>query len=279
MQQKSYNNEPTLFLVPTPIGNLEDITIRALNVLKKVKVIFAEDTRETKKLLINYNIKKKLISAYDYNEKIVKYKMVNYLREGYSIALVSDRGAPLICDPGYECVLYVIKNGYNVVSLPAGTAFVPALLMSGIEPYPFVFWGFLSHSKTKKRKELTAIANLNFTIIFYESPHRLSDTLNEVYNIMGNRYISIAREISKKYEEIYRGKIKEIINELEIIKGEIVIIIEGNKNSIKCFDLSPIEQINVYIKKGILVNKAIKMVAKERNLNKNELYKQYHIRK
>lgn len=276
MSQKSYDGKATLFLISTPIGNLDDITLRAINSLKEVKVIFSEDTRVTRQLLNHLNIKKKLISNHQYNEKENKEKIIEYLQKGENVGLVTDRGTPIISDPGYELTKHVIANGYNVVAISGITALIPALITSGIDPQPFTFYGFLNSKKNKRLQELKELKSLRSTLIFYESPHRLTETLTDMLNIFGDRNISVSREITKKFEEIYRGKISDIISETLEVKGEIVIITEGN-TSINNYDqLSIIEHVNLYIKEGLDSREAIKKVAKDRNLPKNKIYKIYH---
>ena len=276
MIQKSYDGSPILYIVPTPIGNLEDITIRALNVLKEVDVIFAEDTRTTKQLLTNFNINKKLISSHLYNENQNEAKEIDYLKQGKNIAIVSDRGTPVISDPGYILVKNAIKNGYNVVCLPGPTAVIPALVMSGLSGGPFTFYGFLNSKESKRKKELETLKQSPYPIAFYEAPHRLKKTLNNIYEIFGNRKIAIVREISKRYEEVIRGTVENLLKTVENLKGEIVIVVEGN-NEIKTFEnLSIKEHINLYIEDGLTPNEAIKKVAKERNVPKSEIYNNYH---
>lgn len=277
MSQKSYDKSPTLYLIPTPIGNMEDITIRAINILKEVEVIFCEDTRVTKQLLRYYDINKKLISSHEYNEEKNKEKLLYYLSNGFNVGLVSDRGTPIISDPGYELAKYAIDKNYNVVSLPGPTALIPALTSSGIQPMPFYFYGFLNSKSNSRKKELEKLKNIEATIIIYEAPHRIKSTLIDIKNIMGNnRKISISREITKKYEEIYRGEVWEIIEQDNEYIGEIVIIIEGN-NDIKKFDnLSVKEHVNFYINDGQSVMDAIKLVSKERGIKKSEIYNIYH---
>ena len=276
MSQKSYNNKPTLYLIATPIGNMEDITYRAINVLKSVSVIFSEDTRVTNQLLSYYNIKNKLISSHQYNEKENIDKLLKYLNDGQDVGLVTDRGTPIISDPGYYLAQTAINNNYNVVSIPGATAFVSALITSNIEAQPFTFIGFLNSKQSKRRKELEELKNHKYTLIFYESPHRLIDTLNDMLKIMGNRNIAISREITKKFEEIYRGTISDVINELEVVKGEFVIVLEGNKDVNDFSNLSILEHVDLYIKNGYDSKEAIKKVAHERKLNKNEVYREYH---
>lgn len=276
MSQKSYNNTPSLYIVPTPIGNMEDITYRAINVLKSVSVIFSEDTRVTNQLLSYYNIKNKLISSHQYNEKDNIDKLLKYLNDGQDVGLVTDRGTPIISDPGYYLAKAAINNNYNVVSIPGATAFVSALITSNIDAQPFTFFGFLNSKSSKRRKELEELKNNKYTLIFYESPHRLIDTLNDILKILGNRNISISREITKKFEEIYRGTISDVINELDVLKGEFVIVVEGNKDVNDFSNLSILDHVNLYIENGLDSKEAIKKVAHERKLNKNEVYSEYH---
>ncbi|MBQ9318292.1 MAG: 16S rRNA (cytidine(1402)-2'-O)-methyltransferase [Bacilli bacterium] len=277
MSQKSYDNSPTLYLIPTPIGNMEDITIRALNILKEVDVIFCEDTRVTGQLLKYFNIEKKLISSHNYNEANNKDKLIEYLSNGSNVGLVSDRGTPIISDPGYELAKCAIDNNFNVVSLPGATALIPALTSSGIKPMPFYYYGFLNSKDSARRKELESLKMLDATLIFYEAPHRINKTLIDLGNILGNnRNISISREITKKYEEIYRGTIEELIQQNNEYKGELVIVLEGNKQNIEYKSLSIDEHVNFYIEDGKSSMEAIKIVAKERGMKKSEVYDIYH---
>ncbi len=278
MSQKSYDNSPSLYLIPTPIGNMEDITIRAINTLKKVDVIFCEDTRVTGELLKYYDIKKKLISSHEYNESRNKQKLLEYFQKGFNVGLVSDRGTPIISDPGYVLAKFAIENGYNVISLPGATALVPALTSSGICPMPFYYYGFLKSQDSARKKELEMLKNIEATLIIYETPHRIKKVLIDLGNILGNRQISISREITKKFEEIYRGTIDELIKENNSYKGELVIVIEGNKNIQKYNNLNIKEHIDFYLKDGISVMDAIKIVAKERGMKKSEVYNLYHIK-
>ncbi len=276
MSQKSYNNSPTLYLIPTPIGNLEDITLRAINILKKVEVIFCEDTRVTALLLNHLDIKKKLISSHKFNESMNDDKLLEYLNNGVDVGLVTDRGTPIISDPGYELVKVAINNNFNVVALPGPTAFVPALITSGLSPQPFLFYGFLNSKESKMKKELEELKNEKATIIFYEAPHRIQSTLSIIRDILGNRNACISREISKKFEEIYRETIDELLLETIEIKGEIVLIVAGN-NEVNHYDhLTIIEHVNLYIKEGYSSKDAIKKVSNDRGLNKSEVYKEYH---
>lgn len=279
MWQSSYDDSPTLYLVPTPIGNLEDMTYRSINILNTVEVIFSEDTRVTLQLLNHFDIKKKLIALHDHNEDSEKEKVLEYLKNGKSVAIVTDRGTPIISDPGYKTVKYVTDNGYNVVGLPGANAFVPALITSGIEPSPFIFYGFLNSKDSKRKTELDKLKFCKYTIIFYEAPHRIKKTMEEILEIFGDRQVSLSREISKKFESIYRGNISDLLPTLDNIKGEFVIVVssykEDNSNNNK---LSIIDNIKLYIENGMEVMDAIKRVAKERNIPKNEIYREYHRR-
>jgi len=276
MLQKSYDGKPTLYLIPTPIGNLDDITYRAVKVLNEVEVIFAEDTRVTLQLLNHLGIKKKLISNHLHNENFNKEILLEYLQNGKNVGLVSDRGTPVISDPGSVLVKYAIENGFNVVTLPGATALIPALASSGLKSERFFFFGFLESKESKRKKQLEELKNIKATIIFYEAPHRIKETLTNIYQIMGNRRVCISREISKKYEEYNRGYLLDILNEINEIKGEIVILVEES-NEVKTFNnISIIEHVNMYIKEGYTPNESIKLVAKDRNIKKNIIYNEYH---
>ncbi len=275
MIQNSYNNTPSLYLIPTPIGNLDDITYRAVKVLEEVEVIFSEDTRVTLNLLNNFGIKKKLISLHEHNENDIKEKVLDYLKSGFSVGLVTDRGTPIISDPGYKTVKYVSDNNFNVIALPGATAFVCALIASGISPQPFLFYGFLNSKDSRKKEELELLKDVEYTMIFYEAPHRIINTLNMMLDIFGNRKISISREITKKFETIYRGNLNDIIKNIPE-KGEFVIVVSGNDEKEVISDLSIKESVNLYIKAGFDVMSSIKKVARDKKLPKNEVYKEYH---
>lgn len=278
IRQKSFENEKsTLYLVATPIGNLDEMTYRAVHILNEVDYIAAEDTRNTIKLLNHFNIKKKLISHHEHNIEASSYKILELLEDA-NIALVSDAGYPAISDPGYELVMKVIEKGYNVVSISGANACLNALVVSGICPQPFLFYGFLNHSDKTKKKELSALKDYRETIVFYESPHRINKTLSLMLEYFGDRPIALCRELTKRHEEIIRGKITEILDVCDSLKGEMVIVVEGSKEIIEqTFDLDINEQIEVYMNEGLTSKEAIKKVAKERNLSKNEVYKSYHI--
>ena len=279
-RQKSYDNTPSLYILPTPIGNLDDITYRTIKVLEEVEVIFCEDTRITRQLLNHLNISnKKLISNHKYNEYEVKEKILEYLNRGNNIALVSDRGTPGISDPGFIAVECAIEDNYNVVCLPGANALIPALVMSGLDTQPFLFYGFLNSKSSKQKEELEKLNHQDVTIIFYEAPHRLKSTLENIYKVFGDRRIALVREISKLHEEVIRGNISEVIEIANTLKGEFVIIVEKHiKEETDYSNISVLEHINEYIKEGLSSNDAIKKVAKDRNVPKNDVYKEYHKR-
>ena len=278
MWQNSYDGKPTLYLVPTPIGNLEDMTFRSIEVLKSVDVIFSEDTRVTLVLLNHFDIKKKLISLHDHNEDMVKDKVLSYLKDNKNVAIVTDRGTPIVSDPGYKTVKYVSDNGYNVVGLPGACAFVPAFIVSGLPSEHFLFYGFLNSKDSKMREELNNLKNFENTIIFYEAPHRLIKCLQAILDVFGDRYVSISKEISKLHESVFRGNISDAIKSFDVVKGEYVIVVDGFKrNNDDYSNLSVVAHVNMYVKSGLYVMDAIKMVAKERNIPKSEIYKEYHV--
>lgn len=278
-RQKSFENDrPCLYLVATPIGNLEEITYRAIKILQEVDFIGAEDTRNTIKLLNHFNIQTKLISHHEHNLGQSIPKLINLLLEGNNIALVSDAGYPAISDPGYELVKEAIKNEINVIPISGANACLDALIVSGIAPQPFLFYGFLDHQDKKKKKELQDLKNYRETIVFYESPHRILKTLKLMLEIMGNREIALCREITKRHEEILRGNIEEIMEVAAELKGEMVIVVSGNDNVIEeqVFEQTIVEHVDEYVNKGMTVKDAIKEVAKLRNIKKNEVYATYH---
>lgn len=268
------NNLPTLYLVPTPIGNLEDMTFRAINVLNEVDTIYAEDTRTSRTLLNHYDIKTKLDSYHDFNEESKMVTLIEKLRKGFSIALISDAGMPLISDPGYHLVQKVINEDFNVVALPGSSALLPALVMSGIKTQPFVFMGFLD-SKSKKRKEM--IDKLKYygeTLIFYESIHRIKETLKDLYDCLGDREFAIARELSKSYEEMIHGNLSNY-QALDDLKGELVLIVAGYEEEMFNSDLTIVEQVDYFIGQGFKKTEAMKKVSQMTHLPKNKIYQEY----
>ncbi len=270
------NKKAKLYLIPTPIGNFDDISIRVINVLKEVDILFCEDTRTTSILLSKLNIKKKLIASHKYNESKNINKILKYLSENLVVGIVSDRGTPVISDPGYILTKNVIENGYEVVAIPGPTAFVPALIASGINPHHFLFYGFLDSKRSQRKKELENLKLERHTIIFYEAPHRLNETINDMKMILGNnRKVSISREISKKYERTYHGKLFDILDKIDETRGEFVIVVAGNNSVDTSINIPIIEHIKIYENQNISTMDAIKQVAKDRHMKKNEVYKEY----
>jgi len=276
MWQKSYDGSPSVYLVPTPIGNLEDMTFRAINTLKMVDVIFSEDTRVTLQLLNHFEIKNKLIALHDHNEDIVKDKVLSYLVEGKNVAIVTDRGTPIISDPGYKTVKFLKDLGYNVIGLPGSCAFVPALIASSISSEHFTFYGFLSSKESKMKQELEYLKDSEYALVFYEAPHRIEKTLRMMLEIFGDRYISISREISKLHESVYVGLISDVLKDTSEFKGEFVIVVSPSDEDEIVDDRSIVDSVNDYVCKGLTTMEAIKKVAKERKIPKNEVYKEYH---
>ena len=277
-RQSSFKNEKaSLYLVPTPIGNLGEMTIRSLEVLKSVHYIACEDTRNTIKLLNHFDIKAKLISHHEHNLHVAIPKILHLLEEGEDIAIVSDAGYPAISDPGYELVKAVIDEEYNVVPISGCNAALDALVVSGIAPQPFMFYGFLSHENKNKKKELEELKNQMMTIVFYEAPHRIKKTLTVMLDILGDRHIALCRELTKKHEEIIRGTISEVLEICDELKGEMVIVVEGAKEVVEeVFEQSIKEHVQSFVDKGMSAKDAIKEVAKIRKLKKNHVYEEYH---
>ena len=268
--------EGTLYLVATPIGNLDDITLRAIKVLKEADLIAAEDTRHTLKLLNHLEISKPMISYHRHNEEFRCEYLIKELKEGKNIALVSDAGTPGISDPGEEIVKNSIKENIKIVPIPGACAFVNALITSGISTKEFCFYGFLPLNKKNRKEKLEEIKETNKTVILYEAPHKIKNTLEDLDKILDkDRKIVLAREITKIHEEFIRGNIDEILEKSENLKGEMVLIIEGNnkeKENELC-DLSIEEHYKYYEKQGLDKKEIIKKIAKDRNVNKNEIYK------
>ncbi|WP_339229856.1 16S rRNA (cytidine(1402)-2'-O)-methyltransferase [Aeribacillus sp. FSL K6-2833] len=289
-QQKSYAEDVekgALYLVPTPIGNLEDMTFRSIRVLKECDVIAAEDTRQTKKLCHYYHIDTNIISYHEHNKNSSGRQIMKMIEEGKKVALVSDAGMPTISDPGSELVQLVLDHHYPVIPLPGANAALTALIASGIASQPFYFFGFLHHKKKEKKKQLEQLKNKKETIILYESPHRLVETLKDIHEFFGNRKIAVARELTKMYEEFVRGTVDELLDwaENHEIKGEFCLIIEGSQentpddNKETWWSKWTIkEHVEHYIEKGYPSKEAIKLAALDRNLPKREVYQEYHLK-
>ena len=270
-------NYGVLYLVATPIGNLEDITYRALKVISDVDFIAAEDTRHTLKLLNHFEIQKPMISYYEHNIRERGEKIISRIKEGKSAALVSDAGTPAISDPGEDLVKLCIEEGIRVIPVPGAVAGINALVCSGISTKRFSFEGFLSVNKKSRIDHLESVKESGYTLIFYEAPHKLLNTLRDMLKYFGNRKITVARELTKKFEEFLYTDIEGAISHFTDInpKGEFVLIIEGAKDEEKAspFDkMTILEHINYYIESGLDKKEAIKKVALDRNMPKRDVY-------
>lgn len=266
----------TLYLCATPIGNLGDMTPRCIETLKSVDLIAAEDTRQTVKLLNHFDIHTKMTSYYEHNKRDKGAYLISLLNEGKNIAVVSDAGTPGISDPGEELVEECIKKGITVTSIPGAAALISAVITSGLCTGRFCFEGFLSVNKKQRREHLEAVRTEKRTMIFYEAPHKLRATLRDFYETFGDRRISVARELTKKFEEISYLTLSEAIEKYEQIppKGEFVLVIEGcrEEKTADYSDLSVEEHVKNYIDGGMSENEAIKAAAKDRGMRKNEVY-------
>ena len=268
-------------MVATPIGNLEDITVRAVKILNEVDLIAAEDTRHTLKLLNHLKITKPLISYYKQNEKTKSNILIDKVLNGDNIAIVSDAGTPGISDPGEEIVREAIKNGIEIIPIPGACAAINALIASGLSTKQFTFIGFLPVNKRGKQEKLIEIKKLKQTLIFYEAPHKLINTLESMRDVLGERKISLAREISKIHEEHLRGNISEVLEKIDNPRGEYVIIIEGSDKDEKeeqqeiLTNLNLEEHYEYYRSQGLDKKEIIKKMAKDRNTNKNEIYQKF----
>lgn len=268
-----------IYLVATPIGNLEDMTFRAIKVLKEVDVIAAEDTRHTLKLLNYYEISKPLISYHRHNEDIKTDFLIQKVLNGENIAIVTDAGTPGISDPGEEIVKEAIKNNIDIIPIPGACALINALIASGLNTKQFTFYGFLPLNKKLRKKSFEKIKKENKTIIIYEAPHKINKTLNDILENIGDINCVIAKELTKIHEEFFRGKIYEIINILNEPKGEYIILLDLNKEdeeeNSEIENMTEEEQYEFYEKQGLSKKEIIKTIAKNKNVNKNEIYQMF----
>ena len=270
--------EGKLYLVATPIGNLEDITIRALNVLKSVDVIAAEDTRHTLKLLNHFEISKPLISYYRHNEDVRIDLLINKLKEGSNIALVSDAGTPAISDPGEVIVKEAIKNNIEVIPIPGACAAINALIASGLDTKEFEFIGFLPQNKKLRKKKMEEMGKAKKTLIIYEAPHKLINTLEELKDIIEERKVVVAKELTKIHEEFIRGSIEQVLEKLQNPKGEFIVLIEANNTDREenfFENMSLEDHYKYYEQKGYDKKEIIKQIAKDRNVSKNDIYMKF----
>lgn len=286
-QQKSFqmNERGALYLVPTPIGNLEDMTFRAIRMLKEADMIAAEDTRQTKKLCNYFEIETPTMSYHEHNKEVSGRKILDLLQAGKTVALVSDAGMPCISDPGYDVVVQALAEQYHVIPLPGANAALTALIASGLTTKNFYFYGFLQRNKKERKAELETLRYVPSTMMFYEAPHRLSDTLSSMIEILGNRQIVLCRELTKKFEEFIRGSVEEAIDwaKQNEVRGEFCILVEGSteepETGAAWWEILTVEEhVKHYVdEKHISSKEAIKTVAKERNMSKRDVYQAYHI--
>lgn len=287
-KQKSFkgaSEKGSLNLVATPIGNLMDMTYRAIEVLKEADLIAAEDTRNTRKLCTHFEIKTPLVSYHEHNKEESGEKLLQLLLEGKKIALVSDAGMPAISDPGYEIVRLCEEKGVPIIALPGANAALTALVASGLRPQPFYFYGFLHRNKKERRQELELMANRSETLLFYEAPHRIKQTLEDLLFVLGDRKASLCRELTKIHEEYIRGNLAEILEEVvgRPLKGEICLVIEGGTQLLEQEDLwwtsySVQDHVTFYMEeKGQTSKEAIRQTARDRSLPKREVYQLFHI--
>ncbi|MFC5714440.1 16S rRNA (cytidine(1402)-2'-O)-methyltransferase [Thalassorhabdus alkalitolerans] len=286
-QQKSYHTAEAdkghLYLVPTPIGNLEDMTFRAVRILQEADVILAEDTRQTRKLCTHFEIPGPLDSYHEHNKEQKEEKVLGYLKEGKTVALVSDAGTPLVSDPGQELVSSCVRAGFSVIPLPGANAAVTALIASGLAGGPFYFYGFLPRKNKEKAEILDKLSYVDGPVIFYESPYRIGKTVEDIEKQWGDREAALARELTKRHEEIFRGTLTTIREALEKepVKGECCLIVQGTgkapvEEQAWWQALDPAEHVKSYIKEGMSSKEAIKQAAKDREVPKREVYSAFH---
>lgn len=265
-----------LYIVATPIGNLEDITLRALKTLKEVDIIACEDTRVTRKLLSKYDIEKPLVSYHEYNEQQKARELISLLESGKNIALVSDSGTPGISDPGYRIVTLASQKGIEVIPVPGPCAAIAALSVSGLPTTRFAFFGFLPKSPKRRKEFLESIREYPETLVFYESPNRILETLKDIIEILGDRNVSISRELTKVFEESLKGKassVLETLSQRQSIKGEITVVVEGKRYEETELGQEVERELKELREKGLSLKEAVKTVSKESGISKNLVYK------
>ena len=274
-RSKPFNNTvPVLYLIATPIGNLKEMSPRALEVVQDMDIIAAEDTRNSFSLLNNFGIKKEMFSLREHNEIEASKHLLEMIEKGKKVAYMSDAGYPGISDPGYLLVQEMIKNGVAVSTISGSCAFINALVASGLDTKHFYFYGFLPAKESEAKEELLNLKARKETIIFYEAPHRIMKTLNILKEVLGNRYVCLARELTKINEEYIRGNLDELLTlDESSIKGEIVLIVEGNKEESIVDDNKIISRVDYFVKLGLSQKDAINVVAEEFNINKNYVKK------
>lgn len=274
-QSSFQTDQPTLYIVSTPIGNLADVSYRAVSILKSVDVIFCEDTRTSGVLLSHYDIHRPTEPYHDHNKHAASGRMLALLQEGKHVALISDAGTPLLSDPGHVVVNDVIAAGYPVVPIPGASALLAALAVSGLPPHPFLFFGFLDAKASKRADQLETLSRLPYTLVFYESPHRVHKTVESMHEILGERPLVLARELTKRYEELIRGTTSSL-RDLGPLKGEIVLLVGGATDTTAWSDDDLLAEIEELIAAGTSNKDAIRIVASRHDLAKNDVYALYH---
>lgn len=268
----------TLYIVSTPIGNLEDITLRALSILRDVQIIAAEDTRHTQKLLRHYNISTAQTSYHDHNKEEKAEVLISRLKEGNNVALVSDAGTPGISDPGYYLINRAIGEGIKVTPIPGPTASIAALSISGLPTDAFVFEGFLPAKRTARQKKLRELSTERRTLILFEAPHRLASTLRDIAEVLGDRRIVLTRELTKVFEEVIRGRVSEVIAKIEgrRLKGEVTLLLEGAQGEVAAGEVPDLhEYLKVLIEeKGLSLKDAVSKASRDLNIPRNRVYKE-----
>lgn len=279
IRQKSFENKrPTLYLVPTPIGNLSEMTPRALEVLRSVDVIACEDTRNSGQLLKHFEISKRLIACQNFNEESSSKGIVKLLEEGNNVALISDAGYPLINDPGQRVVMDASDAGFNVVPVSGCSAFLNALVASGLAAQPFLFIGFLPSGNTDRVKKLKEYKDYPMTMVFYEASHRIEKMLKDLLGVFGDRKCTIARELTKMHEEFIRGTVSELLQAVPELRGEMVVVVDGCHEDPreKLSEDDILTFVNHCMEEGMTRSEAIKAAAKETGIAKNKIYDLVH---
>lgn len=280
MRTQNFNsNKPLLYLVATPIGNLSELSPRAIETMKNVDLIACEDTRVTGKLLKFFNISKPLVSLREHNEVSEAEKLITRILNGEKVAYASDAGYPCISDPGTKLVQLALNNGINVTTISGPNAGLNALVASGLDTTHFYFHGFLSARESAAKNELQEMVRRKETIILYEAPHRITKTLNQLLDILGDRHICLARELTKQHEEFIRGRISELVEiDPTTLKGEMVLIVEGRTDELKpdLNDEDIYQMVKNFVGMGMSTKDAIKRVSEITRVNKNQVYKIYH---
>ncbi|MFC0190357.1 16S rRNA (cytidine(1402)-2'-O)-methyltransferase [Fictibacillus aquaticus] len=289
-KQSSYNEAEAngtgaLYLVPTPVGNLEDMTFRAVRILQESDIIAAEDTRQTKKLCSHFEIATPLTSYHEHNKEQSGRKLLEQLKEGKQVALVTDAGMPGISDPGYDLAVLCIEEKIRVIPLPGASAALPAVAASGLSTEMFTFYGFLPRGKKERKEQLERLSVFPSTLIFYEAPHRIKETLSAMIDVLGDRKGVTVRELSKRYEEFCRGTLSELLAHFEQneVRGEFCLVVEGGDPNAAADvtkwweDLPLNSHVDHYINEGMKPKEAIKAAAADRGLPKRDVYQSYHV--